>query len=116
MPRKLVSFDWAMKKILRQKANFDILESKAKKTLDIMKLKDVDRQIYNRRQENKSLKKSLINSAKIEGRVEGIVEGIIEGEKKAKIEIAKSLLDILDVDIISLKTGLTVLEIEELKE
>jgi len=26
MARKLVSFDWAMKKILRQKANFDILE------------------------------------------------------------------------------------------
>ena len=26
MPRKLVSFDWAMKKILRQKANFVILE------------------------------------------------------------------------------------------
>jgi len=89
---------------------------KAKQTLDIMKLQDVDRQIYNRRQENKSLKKSLINSAKIEGRVEGRVEGIVEGEKKAKIEIARSLLDILDIDIISLKTGLTVLEIEELKE
>ncbi len=26
MSRKLVSFDWAMKKILRQKANFGILE------------------------------------------------------------------------------------------
>lgn len=26
MQRKLVSFDWAMKKILRQKANFGILE------------------------------------------------------------------------------------------
>jgi hypothetical protein len=26
MARKLVSFDWAMKKILRQKANFGILE------------------------------------------------------------------------------------------
>ncbi len=26
MSRKLISFDWAMKKILRQKANFGILE------------------------------------------------------------------------------------------
>ncbi|MCI5162255.1 MAG: Rpn family recombination-promoting nuclease/putative transposase, partial [Candidatus Electrothrix sp. AX5] len=26
MPRKLISFDWAMKKLLRSKANFDILE------------------------------------------------------------------------------------------
>ena len=25
-PRKLISFDWAMKKLLRSKANFDILE------------------------------------------------------------------------------------------
>ena len=25
-PRKLVSFDWALKKLLRSKANFDILE------------------------------------------------------------------------------------------
>ena len=26
MARKLISFDWAMKKLLRSKANFDILE------------------------------------------------------------------------------------------
>ena len=26
MPRKLISFDWAIKRILRSKANFDILE------------------------------------------------------------------------------------------
>ncbi|MEL6749939.1 MAG: PD-(D/E)XK nuclease family transposase, partial [Pseudomonadota bacterium] len=26
MPRKLISFDWAMKKLLRSKANFDILD------------------------------------------------------------------------------------------
>jgi len=26
MPRKLVSFDWAIKRILRSKANFEVLE------------------------------------------------------------------------------------------
>ena len=26
MPRKLISFDWAMKKLLRSKANFEVLE------------------------------------------------------------------------------------------
>ncbi len=33
MSRKLVSFDWAMKKILREKANFDILEGFLSKLL-----------------------------------------------------------------------------------
>jgi len=29
MPRKLVSFDWAIKRILRSKANFEVLESES---------------------------------------------------------------------------------------
>jgi hypothetical protein len=38
-----------------------------------------------------------------------------EGEKKKQIEIAKNLLDVLDIETIALKTGLTKEEIEELK-
>ena len=41
-------------------------------------------------------------------------EGLKEGLKQEKIEIAKNLLDILDVDTIALKTGLTVDEINSL--
>jgi hypothetical protein len=26
MPRRLISFDWALKRLLRSKANFDVLE------------------------------------------------------------------------------------------
>ena len=42
-------------------------------------------------------------------------EGIKEGEKNKAVEIAKSLLDILDIETIALKTGLSVDEINELK-
>ena len=45
----------------------------------------------------------------------GKKEGIKEGEKQKAIEIAKNLLDILDIEIISLKTGLSVEEIKNLK-
>jgi len=38
-----------------------------------------------------------------------------KGELKAKIEIAKNLLDILDDETISLKTGLTIEEIKKLR-
>ena len=38
-----------------------------------------------------------------------------EGEKRKAIEIAKSLLDVLDVETIALKTGLSVDEINKLK-
>ncbi len=38
-----------------------------------------------------------------------------KGEIKAKIEIAKNLLDVLDIETISLKTGLTLEEIKKLK-
>jgi predicted transposase/invertase (TIGR01784 family) len=85
---------------------------KAKETLDLMKLEDKDRIAYNRKLENRGLKKSLLKSAKIEGIEEGKKEGRKEGEKKAKIEIAKSLLDVLDIKTIAIKTGLSVEEIE----
>ncbi|PJB28068.1 transposase, partial [Candidatus Desantisbacteria bacterium CG_4_9_14_3_um_filter_40_11] len=41
------------------------------------------------------------------GREKGIKEGIKEGEKQKAIAIAKNLLDILDNQTISKKTGLT---------
>ena len=45
----------------------------------------------------------------------GLKEGRKEGEKRKAIEIAKSLLDVLDIETISLKTGLSVDEINKLK-
>ncbi len=82
---------------------------KAKKTLDIMKLKDKDRIAYNRKLENRSLEKSLFKSA--------VIEGEQRGEKKAKIEIAKSLLkENMNIDFICKTTGLTIEEIKSLTQ
>jgi predicted transposase/invertase (TIGR01784 family) len=44
----------------------------------------------------------------------GIQKGFEQGEKNAKVAIAKSLLDVLDIKIISIKTGLSIEEIKKL--
>ena len=51
-----------------------------------------------------------------EGLQKGKEVGLEEGEKRAKIEIAKNLLDVLDDKTISFKTGLSVDEIKNLRE
>jgi len=40
----------------------------------------------------------------------------IKGKKEERIEIAKNLLDVLDVETIAKKTKLTIKEVEELKK
>ncbi len=45
----------------------------------------------------------------------GIEQGIEQGKKEEKIKIAKSLLDILDIEIVAEKTGLTIEELEKFK-
>ncbi|MDR5588791.1 hypothetical protein RGC78_15075, partial [Clostridium sp. 5N-1] len=49
------------------------------------------------------------------GKEIGIEEGIQKGIQKGKIEIAKNLLDVLDDETISLKTGLSIDEIKKLR-
>ena len=51
-----------------------------------------------------------------QGKLEGIEQGIEQGEKKKSIEIARKLLsENIDINTISLATGLTTHEIEKLK-
>ena len=45
----------------------------------------------------------------------GIQKGIQKGEQKKAIEIAKNLLDVLDNETISLKTGLSITKIQHLR-
>jgi predicted transposase/invertase (TIGR01784 family) len=74
----------------------------AKNVLDVLKMTPEDRAKYEREVENQIYKESLLYTAEV------------KGMKKAKIEIAKSLLDILDVKTIAEKTGLSEEEIREL--
>jgi predicted transposase/invertase (TIGR01784 family) len=55
--------------------------------------------------------KNVLDYAKEEAEKKGIEKGI----EKRNVEIAKSLLDMLDVEIIALKTGLSVTEVQRLK-
>jgi len=87
--------------------------NEAKDTLDVMKLSSKAKAIYDRKVENKRLKKSLLSSA----RVEGEKRGEQKGRKEEKIEIAKiSLKEKIDISTISLITGLNIEEIEKLRE
>jgi predicted transposase/invertase (TIGR01784 family) len=79
---------------------------KAKEELDIMKLSDEERALYMKYSDDLHYQASMYQST--------YVTGHLEGEKKAKLEIAKSLLDVLDVETIAKKTGLTVEEIKKL--
>lgn len=57
-----------------------------------------------------------LEKVKEELRVTEIGRSLIEeGKKEKALEIAKELLDILSVEMIAKKTGLTVEEVEELK-
>ncbi len=92
---------------------------KAKEVLRVLKLDETERAKYERREENKRYKESLFYTAEIKGEKrgikKGIKKGIEKGKKEEKIDIAKNLLDILDIETISLKTGLSINEIKRLK-
>lgn len=85
--------------------------AKAKETLDYLKMDDIERKEY------ESYQKSLHNQASAyeSTYVIGEIMGRKKGEKAKQKEIAKNLLDVLDVKTISLKTGLNVDEVNALK-
>lgn len=91
----------------------------AKDELIRMSNDDTQRQIYEMRAKTLKDKVSALNEAERKGIKKGLEEGkkkgLEEGKKEKAIEIAKSLLDVLDVETISLKTGLTIDEINKLK-
>ena len=59
---------------------------------------------------------SQLDTAFEKGIAKGIEKGKTEGEKKKAIEIAKQLLDILDIETIANKTGLSSAEVKNLKD
>jgi phosphosulfolactate synthase (CoM biosynthesis protein A) len=72
-----------------------------------MQLKGKELLEYQRYIEKRRDEKSFATTKELElqeAREKGKEEGKKEGEKKAKIEIAKNILDILDIDTIFLKT------------
>ena len=103
------------------------LDKEIKKALELANeanLTEEELEIQHKRKEFIMIQKAAISKATREGKEEGLKEGkekglkegIKKGEKKAKIKIAKNLLDVLDDETISQKTGLTIQEIENLRK
>ena len=76
---------------------------------------DKERERYEKRFESLLEQNSLLANAERKGLQKGIQKGLKEGENRKAIEIAINLLDILDDETISKKTGLSLEEIKELK-
>ncbi|ATD54317.1 hypothetical protein [Clostridium chauvoei] len=84
-------------------------------------------ELYNLREKSFFDKISALSNAEEKGREQGLEEGreqgleegreqgLEEGKLLERINIAKNLLDVLDNETISLKTGLSVEEIEKLR-
>ncbi|ACF14699.1 conserved hypothetical protein [Chloroherpeton thalassium ATCC 35110] len=113
---------------------------KAKQELDILKLPEKERQAYERYQDDLHYQASMVESSYTigvkkgikqgikqglqqglqqgiqQGLQQGIQQGMVEGKKEKALEIAKNLIDVLDVKTIAMKTGLTEVEIEALKK
>ncbi|MBX7281856.1 Rpn family recombination-promoting nuclease/putative transposase, partial [Clostridium chauvoei] len=72
-------------------------------------------ELYNLREKSFFDKISALSNAEEKGREQGREQGLEEGKLLERINIAKNLLDVLDNETISLKTGLSVEEIEKLR-
>jgi predicted transposase/invertase (TIGR01784 family) len=65
--------------------------------------------------EKLGMEKGMIKGEKL-GMEKGLIEGEKLGREKSKLELAKNLLDVLDIDTIAQKTGLSKEIIEKLKK
>ena len=96
---------------------------KASEKLSILKMSKEEKRKYEKYLENLVSEIDIIETAKAEGieegkeegRKEGRKEGRMEGEFKKAIEIAKNLLDVLEDDLIAIKTGLSIEEVRSLR-
>jgi len=77
---------------------------KAIEKLDLMYLNKDEREFYENELKAMRVHKAEIKTARA------------EGEKARAINIAQNLLDVLDIETIALKTGLSVEEVKTLKQ
>lgn len=87
----------------------------AKKKLDMMKMPEEEKKIYDRYVENFRYRLSLFGSSRDEAKLEGFEEGKQIGIIEGKLLIAKKLKDKgMDIQFISDTTGLSINEIENI--
>jgi predicted transposase/invertase (TIGR01784 family) len=96
--------------------SFDSCIQKALDVANEAGLSKEELEAQHKRKEFIYIQKSSIELAEEKGRVEGIEQGIEQGIEKRNIEIATSLLDVLDDETIVLKTGLSLTKVGELRK
>ncbi len=89
-----------------------IVMNRIDEQLNVLKMTKEERKTYERFVENQVIHDTQMETAEAKGRKEGRKEG----RKQGILEVAISLLDILDDETIALKTGLAVSEVEELRQ
>ena len=100
---KYIRFDWAVKRMLRDKANFAVLEG----LITVLTGEQVTIA--------EILESEGRAEGRIEGRAEGRVEGRAEGRTEEKIEMAKKMKSMgMAIETISQISGLTAEQIEQL--
>ena len=101
-----IRFDWAMKRLLRNKANHAVIEGLLESLLG--RKYTIERFLES--ESNQETEEDKFN------RVDILAEGIDEGKKKEKMAIAKNLSSLgIPTSQIMQATGLTEEEINELK-
>ena len=123
------------------KANFKAKGiKKAKEELDLLKLPKQEQIAYDKYQEDLHYQASIVESSYGFGKKEGVEQGIkqgveqgikqgveqgikqgveqgvVKGEKQKAMEIAKNLIDVLDAETISTKTGLSIAEVKSIEK
>lgn len=96
------------REMLREVVEMDSIIRKAEERLEWLSSDEETIQLYKAREEALIEKMSLIDEAE--------ERGIQKGEYNKSIEIAKNLIDVLDVNTIALKTGLSIEDIEKIKK
>jgi predicted transposase/invertase (TIGR01784 family) len=92
------------KEMLKEVVKMDPVIRKAEERLEWLSSDEETIKLYKAREEALIEKMSLINEAEE------------RGEHKKAIEIAKNLIEVLDTETISLKTGLSIEEVEDIKK
>ncbi|MDP4145906.1 MAG: Rpn family recombination-promoting nuclease/putative transposase, partial [Bacillota bacterium] len=96
------------KEMLKEVVEMDPVIRKAEERLEWLSSDEETIKLYKAREEALIEKMSLIGEAE--------ERGLRKGEHNKAIEIAKNLIDVLDAETISLKTGLSIEEVEEIKK
>ncbi len=85
---------------------------KAQETLDVLKMKPAERQVYERHQAELHREASLYESTYVLGKIEGKEEGIEKGREEGRLVMAKKMKQAgIDVAVIAQMTGLSIEEI-----